>query len=102
MSQGGGASAQHAYCTPISQAEAQPGDLAFYPDASHVGIVVGQRKDSKLLVCHCFGGQNDEAATEFVINGFTDSGRPDFLIRFTKQKLAQHLLDRECRASSNV
>lgn len=72
-----GAIAQHAYCTPISQAEAQPGDLAFYLDDSHVGIVVGWSEDGKLLVCHCSSGQNNVVVTEFAASGFTDLGRPD-------------------------
>ena len=36
---GGGATAQHSYCTPIDWSDAQPGDLVFYPEDSHVGIV---------------------------------------------------------------
>lgn len=77
LGRGGGATAQHSYCTPVSQAEAQPGDLAFYPDDSHVGIVVGQREDGKLLVCHCSSGQNNVVVTEFAASGFTALGRPD-------------------------
>ena len=77
LGRGGGASAQHSYCTPVSQAEAQPGDLAFYPDDSHVGIVVGRRGDGKLLVCHCSSGQNNVVVTEFSASSFTDLGRPD-------------------------
>lgn len=77
LGRGGGATAQHSYCTPVSQAEAQPGDLAFYPDDSHVGIVVGRREDGKLLVCHCSSGQNNVVVTEFVASGFTALGRPD-------------------------
>ena len=77
LGRGGGASAQHSYCTPVSQAEAQPGDLAFYPDDSHVGIVVGQREDGKLLVCHCSSGQNNVVVTEFTASGFTNLGKPD-------------------------
>lgn len=77
LGRGGGASAQHSYCTPVSQAEAQPGDLAFYPDDSHVGIVVGRREDGKLLVCHCSSGQNNVVVTEFSASSFTDLGRPD-------------------------
>lgn len=77
LGRGGGARAQHSYCTPVSQAEAQPGDLAFYPDDSHVGIVVGWREDGKLLVCHCSSGQNNVVVTEFAASGFTDLGRPD-------------------------
>lgn len=38
---GGGASAQHSYCTDITWDEAQPGDLVFYPGDSHVGIICG-------------------------------------------------------------
>ena len=41
---GGGATMQHSYCTDISWADAQPGDLVFYPDNSHVGIVGGRCK----------------------------------------------------------
>ena len=77
LGRGGGATAQHSYCTPVSQAEAQPGDLAFYPDDSHVGIVVGRREDRKLLVCHCSSGQNNVVVTEFAASGFTTLGRPD-------------------------
>ena len=77
LGRGGGASAQHSYCTPVSQAEAQPGDLAFYPDDSHVGIVVGRREDGKLLICHCSSGQNNVVVTEFATSGFTDLGRLD-------------------------
>ncbi len=77
LGRGGGATAQHSYCTPVSQADAQPGDLAFYPDDSHVGIVVGRREDGKLLICHCSSGQNNVVVTEFAASGFTTLGRPD-------------------------
>lgn len=33
---------QHSYCTDISWEDARPGDLVFYPDNSHVGIVGGR------------------------------------------------------------
>lgn len=74
---GGGARAQHTYCTNISQSEAQPGDLAFYPDDSHVGIIVGRNAAGKVLVCHCSSGSNNVVVTEFSISGFTAVGRPD-------------------------
>ena len=86
LGRGGGASAQHSYCTPVSQTEAQPGDLAFYPDDSHVGIVVGRREDGKLLVCHCSSGQNNVVVTEFSASGFTDLGRPDIFRWEAKKK----------------
>ncbi len=74
---GGGVIMQHRYCTNISQAEAQPGDLAFYPDDSHIGIIVGRNEAGKLLVCHCSSGQNNVVVTEFGASGFTVVGRPD-------------------------
>ena len=74
---GGGVIMQHRYCTNITQAEAQPGDLAFYPDDSHIGIVVGRNEAGKLLVCHCSSGQNNVVITEFSASGFTAVGRPD-------------------------
>ena len=77
LARGGSATAQHSYCTLVSQTEAQPGDLAFYPDDSHVGIVVGRSGDGKLLVCHCSSGQNNVVVTEFAASGFTVLGRPD-------------------------
>lgn len=45
---GGGATMQHSYCTDISWADAQPGDLVFYPDNSHVGIVGGRDANGEL------------------------------------------------------
>ena len=74
---GGGVIMQHRYCTNISQTEAQPGDLAFYPDDSHIGIIVGRNEAGKLLVCHCASGQNNVVVTEFGASGFTVVGRPD-------------------------
>ena len=38
---GGGAASQHGYCTNVSWSDALPGDLVFYADDSHVGIVCG-------------------------------------------------------------
>ena len=74
---GGGASAQHTYCTPVSASEAQPGDLAFFPDDSHVGIVVGRSDSGSLLVCHCSYSQNNVVVTDYSATGFTALGRPE-------------------------
>ena len=74
---GGGVIMQHRYCTNITQAEAQPGDLAFYPDDSHIGIIVDRNEAGKLLVCHCSSGRNNVVVTEFAASGFTAVGRPD-------------------------
>ncbi len=53
---GGGAYAQHTYCTDIPWSEAQPGDLAFYPEDEHIGIVGGRDENGNLLVIHCASG----------------------------------------------
>ena len=71
---GGGAASQHAYCTPITWAEAIPGDLVFYPEDSHVGIVGGRDEAGNLLIVHCASGINNIVITDS--NGFTSIGRP--------------------------
>ena len=71
---GGGATMQHSHCTDISWADAQPGDLVFYPDNSHVGIIGGREANGKLLIIHCASGHNNVVITG--ANGFTSIGRP--------------------------
>lgn len=71
---GGGAHAQHTYCTPISWDEAMPGDLVFYPDDEHVGIVGGRDESGNLLIIHCASGANNVVITG--ASGFTSIGRP--------------------------
>ena len=73
---GGGATAQHSYCTDISWADAQPGDLVFYPDNSHVGIVGGRDANGELLIIHCASGANNVVVTG--LEGFTSIGRPQY------------------------
>ena len=72
---GGGAATQHSYCTNIAWSDAQPGDLVFYPDDSHVGIVGGRDADGNLLIVHCSGGANGVIITGSA--GFTVVARPD-------------------------
>lgn len=71
---GGGASMQHSYCTPISWAEAIPGDLVFYPDDTHVGIVGGRDESGNLLIIHCASSANGTVVTG--VSGFTSIGKP--------------------------
>lgn len=73
---GGGATMQHSYCTDISWADAQPGDLVFYPDNSHVGIVGGRDANGELLIIHCASGYNNVVITGK--EGFTSVGRPQY------------------------
>lgn len=73
---GGGASAQHSYCTSISWSEAQPGDLVFYPGDEHVGIVGGWDENGDLLIIHCASGYNNVVITGR--EGFTTIARPNY------------------------
>ncbi|OCZ49885.1 NlpC/P60 family protein [Dehalobacter sp. TeCB1] len=77
---GTGTANQYAACAPLNWVSAQPGDLAFYSDLSHVGIVVG-KENGNLLIANCNAGQNNVAIT--AISGSSPSsyyliGRPKF------------------------
>ena len=72
---GGGAASQHGYCTNIAWSDALPGDLVFYADDSHVGIVCGYDSVGNILVIHCSGGQNGVVVTGH--EGFAVVARPD-------------------------
>ncbi len=72
---GGGAASQHGYCINISWSDALPGDLVFYADDSHVGIVCGYDSVGNILVIHCSGGQNGVVVTGR--EGFAVAARPD-------------------------
>ena len=76
ISHGGGATMQHSYCTNISWADAQPGDLVFHPDNSHVGIVGGRDANGELLIIHCASGANNVVVTG--VSGFTVAARPNY------------------------
>lgn len=71
---GGGARMQHSYCTDIAWDEALPGDLVFYPEDEHVGIVGGWDEHGDLLIIHCASGANNVVITG--ASGFTSIGRP--------------------------
>ena len=73
---GGGATMQHSYCTDILWSAAQPGDLVFYPDNSHVGIVGGRDANGELLIIHCASGANNVVVTGK--SGFASIGRPKY------------------------
>ena len=73
---GGGATAQHSYCTPIAWSDAQPGDLAFYPGDSHVGSVCGFDSGGNIMIIHCASGANNVVVTGKI--GFTSIGRPEY------------------------
>ena len=76
IGRGGGATMQHSYCTDISWEDARPGDLVFYPDNSHVGIVGGRDANGELLIIHCASGANNVVVTG--TSGFASIGRPKY------------------------
>ena len=73
---GGGAASQHSYCTPIDWSDTQPGDLVFYPEDSHVGIVCGFDGSGNVLIIHCASSENNVVVTGK--SGFTSIGRPEY------------------------
>lgn len=73
---GGGAHMQHTYCDPISWDEAIPGDLVFYPEDTHVGIVCGFDSGGNVQIIHCASGANNVVVTGK--SGFTTIARPNY------------------------
>lgn len=74
LGQGGGVTAQHQQCVTISWDDALPGDLVFYADNSHIGIVAGRDASGNLKVIQCASGANN-----VIISGkgsFASIGRP--------------------------
>lgn len=71
---GHGTSGQISRGTRISWASAQPGDLAFYDDQSHVGIIGGKDSSGNILVIHCSSGANNVVITT---GGFGFAVRPN-------------------------
>lgn len=74
LGHGDGASMQHAYCADVPWTEAKPGDLAFYPDDSHVGIICGYDEAGNVQIIHCAYSANNVVVTGK--SGFTAVGRP--------------------------
>lgn len=74
LGHGGGVATQHIYCQDIPWDQAQPGDLIFYPDDSHAGIVGGWDDAGNMMVIHCASGMNNVVITG--ASGFTTIGRP--------------------------
>ena len=81
---GGGATAQHSYCTPIAWSDAQPGDLVFYPNDTHVGIVCGFDSGGNIMVIHCASSANNVVVTGK--SGFTSIARPTYYQELLKSK----------------
>lgn len=76
---GNGVRAQFDQCAEVDWADARPGDLAFFPDLSHVGIVAGRGRDGAVWVVHCSMSRGGVVFTADAAGaGFTLAGRPAF------------------------
>lgn len=71
---GEGVRGQYALCTPTDVP--RPGDLAFFPDLSHVGIIAGQDGEGTVWVVHCSCSMGGVVITPASV-GFTRYGVPD-------------------------
>ena len=71
---GHGTKGQIAKCSRISWGSAQAGDLAFYGDLSHVGIIAGKDASGNILVIHCSSSNNNVVIT--TNSGFGFAARP--------------------------
>ena len=71
---GHGTQGQIAKCSRISWSNAQAGDLAFYGDLSHVGIIAGKDAGGNILVIHCSSSNNNVVIT--TKSGFGFAARP--------------------------
>lgn len=76
LGQGGGVTSQHHNCTDISMSDAQPGDLVFYADNSHIGIVAGRDDSGNLLIIHCNASANNVSISG--VSGFSTAGKPQY------------------------
>lgn len=79
-SAGEGVRTQYALCVP-TQAP-RPGDLAFFPDLSHVGIFLGRDREGVAWVVHCSASLGGVVVTPAAV-GFALYGTPTFFARGT-------------------
>lgn len=74
IGQGEGVKSQRANCKMISWSEALPGDLVFYADNSHIGIVGGRDAAGNIQIIQCASGANNVVITG--VGKFASVGRP--------------------------
>lgn len=75
---GEGVRAQYARCAPTNTP--RPGDLAFFSDLSHVGIVLGRDREGVLWVIHCSASRGGVVVTPASV-GFQCYGTPEALAK---------------------
>lgn len=71
---GSGTQGQLSKSSNISRGSAKPGDLAFYDDKSHVGIIAGEDENGDILIIHCASGANNVIIST---GGFGFAVRPE-------------------------
>ncbi len=71
---GFGTQGQLSKSSRISWSSAKPGDLAFYDDESHVGIIAGEDEAGDILIINCASGANNVIIST---GGFGFAVRPD-------------------------
>lgn len=76
IGRGDGATMQHENCQSVAWTDALPGDLVFYPEDSHVGIVAGRDEGGNLRIIHCASSYDGTVVTS--ASGFAAVGRPLF------------------------
>lgn len=81
---GEGVRAQYALCKPTAVPCA--GDLAFFPDLSHVGIVLGRDREGTLWVVHCSASLGGVVVTPASV-GFFLYGIPIFFVEGLDNKI---------------
>ena len=64
-----GCISQHNNCYAISWSEAEPGDLVFYPEDMHIGIIGGWDEYGNIQIIHCASGS---------LNGVVITGKSGF------------------------
>lgn len=78
---GEGVRAQYALCAPTDSP--RPGDLAFFPDLSHVGVVLGRDEAGELWVVHCSYSLGGVVVTPATV-GFALYGTPGIFLEAEK------------------
>ena len=78
---GEGVRMQYSLCMPTETP--RPGDLAFFPDLSHVGIVLGKDREGVIWVVHCSASLGGVVMTPSTV-GFVFYGIPNMFFGETE------------------
>lgn len=98
IGQGGGAESQHEQCIDIAWEQAQPGDLVFYSNDDHVGIIGGRDAIGNILVVHCSSEMNNVMIS--LVDQFECVAVPQYFStsQYSDQKRLHYSCPLMCRA----